>query len=151
MIISEFKNEYRFLSNFWLCEVEYAGKLFPSVEHAYVFAKTNILEEQELLLNEGMSLTPAQIKGVGRSLTLRPDWNDVRIDIMRGLVKKKFSTNSTLKQKLLDTGKAELIEGNTWHDYFWGVCNEKGQNWLGKILMDIREDFKKELENESIS
>jgi ribA/ribD-fused uncharacterized protein len=136
-IIAEFKNEHRFLSNFWPCEVEYMGHKFPSVEHAYVFAKTLVPEEQQLILTEGLSLTAGQIKAVGKVLSLREDWETARIGIMRELVTKKFS-DPVLKQKLLDTGMDELIEGNVWHDYFWGVCNGIGKNWLGQILMDVR-------------
>ena len=60
---------------------------------------------------------------------------DVKVKLMFVLVTEKFKQNPELKQKLLETGNQELIEGNTWNDTFWGVCNGQGQNWLGKILM----------------
>jgi predicted NAD-dependent protein-ADP-ribosyltransferase YbiA (DUF1768 family) len=56
-------------------------------------------------------------------------------------VREKFK-NEELAQLLIDTDDHELIEGNWWHDYFWGVCNGKGENHLGKILMDVREELK---------
>lgn len=54
----------------------------------------------------------------------------------------KFTQHEFLKEALLATGDSELIEGNTWRDYFWGVCNGKGQNKLGKILMRIRAELR---------
>ena len=62
---------------------------------------------------------------------------------MFDLVLEKFKQNPELKQKLLETGNQELIEGNTWNDTFWGVCNGQGQNWLGKILMLARSELNK--------
>jgi len=136
--ISEFNNEYRFLSNFWLCDIEFQGHIFPSVEHAYVFSNTLVPEEQELFLKECMSLTPGQIKRFGRNLTLRSDWDEVKVDLMRFFVYQKFMKHTELREKLIATGDAELIEGNQWGDIFWGVCKGNGQNWLGKLLMEIR-------------
>ena len=68
---------------------------------------------------------------------------DVKVKLMFDLVTEKFKQNPELKQKLLETGNQELIEGNTWNDTFWGVCNGQGQNWLGKILMLVRSEINK--------
>jgi predicted NAD-dependent protein-ADP-ribosyltransferase YbiA (DUF1768 family) len=57
------------------------------------------------------------------------------------MVRLKFSTHQELRERLLATGEAELIEGNTWNDTFWGVCKGEGQNWLGKILMEVRKEL----------
>ena len=62
---------------------------------------------------------------------------------MRDLIHQKFS-NENLKIKLLNTKDAILIEENYWGDYFWGKVNGKGLNWLGKILMEERENILKE-------
>ena len=61
---------------------------------------------------------------------------------MEDICRAKFTQNEELKKKLIDTGDATLIEGNTWNDTFWGVCNGVGENNLGKILMKIREELK---------
>jgi len=66
----------------------------------------------------------------------------MRIGIMTELVRQKFTRHVDLKQKLLETGNAKLIEGNHLGDKFFGVCNGIGENWLGKILMQIREEIK---------
>ena len=68
---------------------------------------------------------------------------------MRGLVLDKFLYNVKLADKLLATEDAILIEGNTWDDVFWGVCDGKGENWLGKILMDVRTELRRR-EDQSI-
>ena len=60
---------------------------------------------------------------------------------MYEICKIKFTTNPNLAKRLLDTGDEELIEGNDWNDIFWGVCNGKGENNLGKILMRIRNEL----------
>lgn len=62
---------------------------------------------------------------------------------MEEIVRAKFSENETLKNMLLATGDAELKEGNTWNDTFWGIDQKtgSGENHLGKILMKIRDEF----------
>lgn len=137
-MIDSFRGEYRFLSNFWFVDVEFEGITYPSTEHAYVAAKT-LDEDKRRAISKVR--TPGEVKRLGRSLALRPDWEDVKIDIMRELVTKKFK-NSKLRSLLLATKDQQLIEGNTWGDTFWGVCRGKGSNHLGKILMQVREDLK---------
>ena len=88
--------------------------------------------------------SPGIAKKMGRSLQIRPDWEDVKLNIMEDLVRLKFTTHSGLRKKLLRTGDAELIEGNWWGDQFWGVSKGYGENHLGKILMKVRDDFKNE-------
>ena len=60
---------------------------------------------------------------------------------MTEIVRTKFEQNSDIRQKLIDTYPEELIEGNYWHDTFWGVCEGVGENHLGQILMQIRREF----------
>ena len=56
----------------------------------------------------------------------------------------KFNENRILKNKLISTFPSILIEGNTWNDTYWGICNGKGENNLGLILMNIRKILKGE-------
>lgn len=140
--IDSFSGEYRFLSNFWPCQivVEEDG-WFPcytlSTEHAYQGLKTIEPSERMDIFS---APTAGQAKRLGKKVTLRPEWcnEQFRIKVMRGLIQQKFTKHPVLADKLLQTGNLELVEGNTWGDTFWGVCDGIGTNWLGKILMDVR-------------
>ncbi len=86
--------------------------------------------------------TPGESKRLGRKVTLRPDWNDIRIDVMYEILKSKFS-DLRLRTLLLETGDQELVEVNEWGDRFWGQSPEGiGENHLGKLLMRIRDESK---------
>ena len=84
----------------------------------------------------------AEQKRDGQLITIRDDWDDVKLDVMRHVVRFKFNNHSALQALLSGTGDQHLIEGNTWQDYFWGVCGGRGLNHLGRILMDVREELK---------
>lgn len=86
--------------------------------------------------------TPAEAKRLARKAVLRHDWSDVKLSIMEELLRLKFARGSDLAQQLLNTGDQELVEVNWWNDTFWGVCNGRGANHLGKLLMKIREELK---------
>lgn len=135
-IIDSFTGSYRFLSNFYPAKVRHGGINFPTVEHAYQAAKTIFAHERVQISNLD---TPAAAKAAGRKLKIRKDWDKIKLNIMRDLVEKKFSKHADLRAKLLKTGSAQLVEGNTWGDTYWGMCDGKGENNLGKILMQIRE------------
>jgi ribA/ribD-fused uncharacterized protein len=140
-IIGEFQGEYRFLSNFWLCEIEFEGLPFPSAEHAFVWSKTLDLEEQAAILR---CSTPGKVKQLGKTVTLRPDWELIKGVIMIRVLMAKFGQNQDLKELLIATEDAELIEGNHWHDNYWGDCRCEeckdilGRNVLGTMLMMVR-------------
>lgn len=136
--IDSFSKEYEFLSNFYSQEITYDGIKYPTNEHAFQAAKTLDLEERKVISSLP---TPGQAKRAGRRVSLRPDWEEVKFDVMKEIVILKF-INPALKEKLLATGDSELIEGNTWNDRCWGVCNGVGQNNLGRILMEVRELLK---------
>lgn len=134
MKIESFQGKYRFLSNFWPCLVVLDGVRYPTVEHAYQAAKTlNILDRRYI----AVLVSPGDAKRVGKKVVIRPDWESVKVGVMEDLVRQKFS-HPHLAKLLSETGDAELIEGNTWGDRFWGVCRGSGRNELGKILMRVR-------------
>lgn len=133
-IIESFFGRYRFLSNFYPCEMDVAAVRYPTLEHAFQAEKTTNMTEREIIRN---AKTPGQAKALGRRVTLRENWNEIRVDVMRELLGIKFS-DKVLRALLLDTGDAQLVEGNTWGDVFWGVCEGRGENMLGKLLMEIR-------------
>lgn len=144
-MVTSFFGEYRFLSNFYPSPVkgfEFDGTIYPTVEHAFQAAKTEILEERETIRN---SDTPGKAKRLGRKVTLIPNWNEIKVHVMKVLVKEKFEGNLSLQAQLLATGDEALQEGNTWGDRFWGVDLNTGvgENCLGQILMQVRSDLKK--------
>lgn len=141
--IKEFQGDFRFLSNFEGPPVKLDGITYPRVENAYQAAKTLDLEQRR----QFVSVTAAKAKQLGKQyITLRSDWNTIRLEIMSKLVRQKF-LNLQYMQLLLATNEADLIEGNYWHDNFWGDCyckkcvNIKGQNELGRLIKSIRDEL----------
>lgn len=138
-VIPEFQGAYRFLSNFWPADVHLDDRLYPSVEHAYQAAKTLDESERRSVRN---AHSPGQAKRLGQRATKRADWNEVKLSVMENLVREKFTRHAVFREKLLATGDAEIVEGNSWGDRFWGVCKGVGENHLGKILMRVREELR---------
>jgi len=135
MAITRFRGEHRFLSNFWPAPVKFDGEVYATVEHAYQASKTTNREDRQRIRN---CKTPSQAKSMGKKIDLRLNWEDDRVTTMLQLVLKKFYRGSDLAEMLLETGEQILIEGNDWGDEYWGVCNGKGCNFLGEILMIVR-------------
>jgi ribA/ribD-fused uncharacterized protein len=138
--------KYRFLSNFYNCiyPIQYECMVAKTVEHIFQAYKTlNEKERTDILLSK----TPGEAKKLGSKCTVRKDWEDIKYKVMLDLVTIKFNSNGDLKFHLINTGNAKLIEGNTWHDNTWGNCicdkckDIEGKNWLGKILMTVRENL----------
>lgn len=138
-MINEFKGIYYFLSNFYSAPVVFEGLLYKNNEAAFQSAKVLDIEQRK----QFCELDPSTAKKKGRNVLLRNDWEHIKDQVMFECVKDKFTRNEALKQKLLDTGDEELIEGNTWNDTYWGMCGGKGKNMLGKILMQVRGQLKK--------
>ncbi len=136
--IESFKGDYEFLSNFFPARVEYDERWYPSVEHAYQAAKT--LDKNFRKQFRTSRLSAGGAKSMGRRVKLRDDWEEVKLEIMRELLIQKFTLHRELREKLIATGERQLIEGNWWGDTFWGVCRGKGENWLGKLLMEVRKE-----------
>ncbi len=138
LAITDFRGPYRWLSNFQQVDVCLDGVVYPTTEHAYQAAKTlDRVKRDEIRRAE----TPGKAKRLGQLVALRPDWETVRVDIMLDLQRQKFA-HGELRAQLLDTQDAELVEGNTWGDRFWGVCDGRGLNWLGRLLMQVRNELR---------
>ena len=137
-MISGFKGRYSFLSNFYPCQVVLDGEVYPSVEHAFQAAKASDPTQRTAIRQ---AETPRQARTLGKHISLRKDWEQVKIGIMEDLLLKKFE-DPRLKSRLLGTGDQYLQETNWWGDTFWGVCNGKGFNHLGKLLMKLRSKCK---------
>jgi ribA/ribD-fused uncharacterized protein len=141
--ILEFQGPYRFLSNFYPAPMVWDGIPFLASENAYVAAKTTDLA---LRMEISRIKKPGEVKRFGRKITVRPDWDEVKIELMKEIVMTKFIQNPDLMKRLLDTGDAILEEGNNWRDTVWGICpvgSGNGRNELGKILMRLRDEFRK--------
>jgi len=142
--ITRFKNEFDFLSNFHACRVVHGDLLFKSAESAYQAAKSTDFKERILISN----MEAKEAKKYGQSIALRPDWDAVKLGVMRDILFSKFQVNGYLWDKLAATGDAVLIEGNRWHDQFWGDCicprckDTPGENHLGRILMELRDTYR---------
>lgn len=137
--IESFSGNYRFLSNFFrpTANVVLDGVEYSSVEHAYQAAKTTDTEARK----QFQFGTPSGAKRLGRELSLRFDWETVKEVVMLDLLRQKF-IGTDLEASLLSTEDAELIEGNYWQDIYWGVCGGVGQNRLGVLLMQVRDELK---------
>lgn len=139
-VIDTFRWEFGFLSNFHEASIWIDGVQFRSVEHAYQAAKASDPSARELIRE---AQTPGIAKKLGRAVQLPVDWDAQRIPLMRVLIREKFK-NPLLRAMLLATGDAQLIHTNSWNDKFWGVCRGVGLNHLGRILMETRDDCKKQ-------
>ena len=139
-MIDSFTGEYHFLSNFYPAKVVFEGNVYASSEHAYQAAKATNSKDRAMF-REGIKA--GQAKRLGKKIKLRSDWESVKLSIMESIVRDKFTRHSDLKERLIATGDAELVEGNNFGDTVWGKVDGKGQNLLGRILMKIREELKK--------
>ena len=138
-MIDSFRDDYFFLSNYFTAPIEENGVTYPTNEHYFHAHKSSIVSQNILIAH---AATPGEAKRLGRKCKMRPDWNTYRLEVMRNGIHLKFTQHPELAEKLLATGNEELIEGNTWNDKFWGVCDGVGENNLGKILMEERERLK---------
>ena len=139
MTIDSFTEDYRFLSNFWPAPITLLGLHYATTEHAYQAMKCVDQFENA----EGIRLAPTagKAKRMGQATLVREDWDLIKVDVMRLITRLKYNIPE-LGMLLLATGDQELIEGNTWGDRFWGVCDGEGQNNLGKILMEVRDSLR---------
>lgn len=146
-IISDFRGNHDFLSNFFPVDVEYEGVIYPTIEHAFQAAKSLDFAQRRAIKN---AKSAGEAKRMGRRIKRREDWFDVSLMIMESLVRQKFTLVPDLKSKLLDTEDAILIEGNNWNDRFYGAVYDTtrnewiGENHLGKILMKVRHELQQE-------
>lgn len=139
-MITAFREEYDFLSNMYPCRIEFQGLVFPSVENAYQAMKCANPDEWYQFIN----IKPGEAKKLGRKVQMRADFNDIKYNLMKKLLDIKFDSNPDLKNRLLATAPESLVEGNWWHDNYWGMCqcdkckNEIKRNTLGELLQRKR-------------
>jgi ribA/ribD-fused uncharacterized protein len=136
--IKGFFGEYRWLSNFHETPVIFEGVIYPSTENAYQAAKCLDLSQKE----QFVTCAPSEAKKLSKSITIRENWDSFKYDIMSFVVFDKFYRDYELRLKLLETDNKYIEETNHWNDTYWGFCNGRGQNKLGKIIMGIRTIWK---------
>ena len=148
LVIPEFKGDDYFMSNFYAHEQYFttADKplRMPTAEHVFQAAKYKALDADEdervaYVVKVAGAKTPTEARKLGKQVKGLDvaKWDDMKIGVMREVLLNKFS-NRSLETRLLATGDAMLVEGNTWGDVFWGRCDKKGYNILGVLLMEIR-------------
>lgn len=141
MIIGHFVFRRRWLSNFYHCHVEYKGRVYQSVEHAYQAQKAAQKLDHDWIAK---AVGAAEAKRRGKTVKLRPGFDEFKQRLMLKLLWSKFHHNPRLRTKLLQTGRHELVHGNTHHDEFWGVnrTTGEGKNRLGFLLMLLRDQIR---------
>jgi len=137
-MINDLRGKYRPFSNFWTCFIQQYGEFYPSVENAYQASKMENYQDREKF----RFIKASEAKQLGKLLPMKKDWDKDKVNVMYALVLQKFKTNNYLAALLLSTEDEEIQEGNWWGDIFWGTVNGKGENHLGKILMQVRKILK---------
>lgn len=142
-IVTHFRGNFAFLSNFYKTPVVYERRTFPSAEHAYQSAKTSDPKTKSQFTDH--TLSSAEVKRLGGNIIMIPHWDTRKLFVMRDVLAAKFEPGTMMAALLLDTGDATLYHGNDHRDEFWGVHDLAengrggyGQNWLGKLLMHRR-------------
>jgi ribA/ribD-fused uncharacterized protein len=144
-IIDDFHGENFFLDNFFPSVVyaphpdgdEHLVLQFTTVEAAFQAYKTTDIE----LRKSFQYMSPDEAKHKGNTLELREDWQDIKVGVMYEFVRQKFFAYHSLAKKLIATNNIFLMEGNTWDDTTWGVCDGEGENLLGQVLMMVRSEL----------
>lgn len=136
-MINSFTNEYYFLSNYSDSEFVYDGIQYQNAESAFQSQKCANKEDRK----QFSKLNSTEARKLGRKVSLRKDWESVKVNEMRKIVKEKFLQNPDLQKKLIETNSEYLEEGNTWGDRLWGTVDGCGANLLGQILMELRDEL----------
>lgn len=140
---------FDFLSNFYPSRVripefgdfgEQDAEEVPckTVEHGFAAMKTLDPQARQRVVD---APTPGKAKMLGRTIALRPDWEDVKAPVMYALLRQKFAPGTELAEKLMATYPRLLIEGTLWEDRVWGIYEGQGANLLGHLLMAVRAEL----------
>lgn len=143
---SRVNDRYGCFSNFAPYPIRLKGKIWPTVEH-YFQAQKFAGSEYEDAIRLAISPAVAAHMGRDRAKPIRLDWDEVKNDIMREAVLAKFTQHTKLRERLLDTGDAILVE-HTRRDRYWGDGGDgHGKNMIGRILMGVRDQLKQPKQN----
>ena len=145
-----YEQDFYPLSNFSAFAVQIGSWVFPTSEHAYHWHKfgsapSGYMASVMISVAEKVATAPSahesfKVAEANKSLR-RVDWDDVKVNIMREIIRAKVGQHEYVRRKLLATGDRELVE-NSWRDDFWGWGpNRDGQNMLGKLWMEVRAEL----------
>lgn len=138
------KSTYGEFSNFAAFGFHMKGHWYRTSEHYFQAMKFEDKEYQERIRETKSPMIAARL-GRSRKVKIRNDWEQVKIEVMRTAVRAKILEHSELQELLLGTGEEQLVEA-AGRDYFWGVGKDgSGQNWLGKILMEVRDELRQKI------
>lgn len=136
---------YGAFSNLFRRPMEFEGRVYPTAEHAYQAGKARKDEVREWILS---APTPSLVAMAAHGLytwDIVPEWSRIKFDRMRRVLSAKFTQHEDLKKLLLSTGNARLVEAGRTDNAVnrtWGEVNGKGQNMLGVLLMEVREEIR---------
>lgn len=136
-----YEQDFYVLSNFSAFNLRWKGETFPTSEHAYHWEKfdNGVLADAILA---APSAHAAFKLAQSEKWQRRDDWDDVKVDIMRNILRAKVVQHEYVRRKLLATGDRELVE-DSWRDDFWGWgAKRDGQNMLGRLWMEIRAELR---------
>lgn len=136
-----FRGEKYFLSNMFPCTVtmKVNGEVLTMNSSEAVFQSLKCKNQDDV--RKFVGINGFEAKKLGKTVEARANWFDMNLDAMRYALKCKFTQNPALAAKLVAL-EGEIVEINEWNDTFWGVCNGIGQNWLGKLLMELRDELR---------
>jgi N-glycosidase YbiA len=135
------KDEHGFLSNFAPYPVDLDGKTWPTTEHYFQAQKFTDAQYAERIRMTASPMIAARL-GRSRSVPIRPDWEQVKDEIMLRALRAKFSQRTDLREMLLSTGAARIVE-HTANDRYWGDgADGQGLNRLGELLMKVRDELR---------
>lgn len=132
-----FRGYYFFLSNFYRKSFLWNYRRWKTAEHAFQAAKALSDEDRELIRK---SKHPMEARRLGQRVHIRPDWDLVKLNVLKSILEAKFS-DPNLKRRLLKTGDKYIGEEN-FSDSYYGLVDGQGKNHLGKILMQLRDEFR---------
>lgn len=132
------------LDIFFPFEVNFGGVTFPSVGHAFESARS--LEESWVRTCINPNSTKEILYRRHEELEIVPNWNQIKLKLMFDLITQKYS-DKKLKAELLDTKGQNIEAGGEDASEFWGknwaVEPNTGENWLGRIIMEVRSNLRK--------
>lgn len=135
---------YGAFSNLYRREIEFEGETFATSEHAYQAGKARKPEVRKWLMD---APSPALLAMAAHGLyvwDINSDWSKIKFDRMKRVLQAKFTQHEDLKQLLLNTGTARLVESATVDNAvnrLWGEVNGVGKNKLGELLMEVRAEL----------